>query len=375
MSATASAELIDELEGVLRERSAEGRARTLQRLSELLLSCAERLNPSQISIFDDVLVRLLDCVGAAALVELSNALADSAASPKQTVRKLAHHQDSAVAAPLLSRSPVLVDADLIEIVKNRSQQHLAAVAARQNLNDALTDVILKLAGRDASRALANNSSARFSGRGFAVLLASARRDATIAESLGLRPDLPAATLQALLSDATETVRARLLKAAPAELKEKIRAELDGIDAQPKPQPQAPEDDSDAHAAVAVLSRTGKLNDSTVNRFAIRREYANVIAALSLLSGAAVETIAPLMDESGGEGLIIACRASRLNWQTTQAVLNNRRVPPLSMQQLEQAKGMFEMLFVSTAQYTIRFEPPSVGAGSNGDAPVAAGARA
>ena len=75
MSATASAELIDELEGVLRERSAEGRARTLQRLSELLLSCAERLNPSQISIFDDVLVRLLDCVGTAALVELSNALA------------------------------------------------------------------------------------------------------------------------------------------------------------------------------------------------------------------------------------------------------------------------------------------------------------
>ena len=53
--------------------------------------------------------------------------------------------------------------------------------------------------------------------------------------------------------------------------------------------------SDAHAAVAVLSRTGKLNDSTVNRFAIRQEHANVVAALVLLSGASVETIAPLMD--------------------------------------------------------------------------------
>jgi uncharacterized protein (DUF2336 family) len=378
MSATASANLIDELEVVLRERSAEGRVRTLQRLSELLLVCAERLSPTQVGVFDDVLFRLLDCVGADSLAELSSALAGFAAPPTRTVRQLARHQDSAVAAPLLSRSSILMDADLIEIVKNRSQQHLAAVAGRQNLNEALTDVILKLAGRDASRVLAKNPSARFSSRGFAVLLAAARRDETIAESLGLRPDLPAATLQGLLSGASESVRVRLLKAAPAELSEKIQTALGNIDAQAKPPPPDLKDHSDAHAAVAALSRTGKLNDSTVNRFAIRREYANVIAALSLLSGATVEAIAPLMDETGGEGLIIACRASRLDWQTALAVLNNRRVPPLSKQQLEQAKEMFEMLFVSTAQYTIRFEPPGASAaapGSNDNAAVAAGRRA
>jgi hypothetical protein len=57
-------------------------------------------------------------------------------------------------------------------------------------------------------------------------------------------------------------------------------------------------------------------------------------------------------------LIIACRGSRLNWQTTQAVLNNRRVPPLPKEHLEQAREMFEMLYVSAAQYTIRFEMPA-----------------
>jgi acetylornithine/succinyldiaminopimelate/putrescine aminotransferase len=124
----------------------------------------------------------------------------------------------------------------------------------------------------------------------------------------------------------------------------------------------------------VLSRTGKLNDSTVNRFAMRHEYANVIAALSLLSGATVETISPLMDEIAGEGLIIACRASRLNWQTTSAVLNNRRVPPLSKQQLEDARQMFEMLFVSTAQYTIRFEPPYGSASTSSQNIAVAGGR-
>jgi len=375
MSAIASADLLDELEAALQEGSADRRVRTLQRLAELLRSCAEQLSPSQIGVFDDVLVRLLECVGASALAELSSSLADFAAPPEKTVRQLARHQSPTVAVPLLSKSPVLADSDLIEIAKNRSQQHLVAVAGRQNLSAALTDVILKMAGRDASRALAKNPTARLSQAGLIVLMAAAKRDETLAESLGLRPDLPTGTLRELLSSATATVRARLLKAAPAELKRKIQAELDSIDAQAKPQTQGPLGTSDAHAAVAVLSRTGKLNDSSVNRFAMRREYANVIAALSLLSGATVETIAPLMDENGGEGLIIACRASRLDWQTTSAILNNRRVPPLSMQQLEQAKGMFEMLFVSTAQYTIRFEPPPVGAGSNDNAVAAVGERA
>src|SRR6202022_2802792 len=114
------------------------------------------------------------------------------------------------------------------------------------------------------------------------------------------------------------------------------------------------------------------------RFAIKQEPANVVAALVLLSGASVETIAPLMNEAGGEGLIIACRASRLNWQTTSAILNNRRAPPLSKQQLEDAQQMFEMLLVSTAQYTIRFESPyssTMTAGQSETAVVTAGGRA
>ena len=148
--------------------------------------------------------------------------------------------------------------------------------------------------------------------------------------------------------------------------------MNSIGAKTEPPTHDPTDHSDAHAAVAALSRTGKLNNSTVNRFAIRREYANVVAALSLLSGAGVDTIMPLMGENAGYGLIIACRASRLNWQTTSTVLNNRRVPPLSPQQLGQAKEMFEMLLVSAAQYTIRFEPPGV---SNDNAIAVAGGRA
>jgi Uncharacterised protein conserved in bacteria (DUF2336) len=361
-----SAELTAELESALSDGSPVRRARMLRQVADLFRTEAHRLSHSQLSVFDSVLACLLHRTEPRALAELSAALADVSPAPPETIRRLAYSDNPAVASPVLMKSLWLPDADLIEIAHNRSQQHLVALAGRPSLNEAVTDAIVKHAGKDACRVLARNASAWFTAQGYASLLGTAAHDDAVAEALGLRPELPEAVLECLLAKTSETVRSRLKKCASAETRERVQAALDRIDAQAVPakpdlKTTAQNEISEARAAVIALNNGGKLNDSAVNRFAIRREYPNVIAALSLLSGGAVEAIAPLMEEGSGSGLLIACRASRLNWQTASAILNNRRVAPLSRQMLEQAREMFEMLYVSAAQYTIRFEPPSVAA--------------
>jgi uncharacterized protein (DUF2336 family) len=357
MGAIASAELIAELEATAKDGAPERRSRILQGVAQLFLSlsAAGSLNPDQVAVFDSVLLRLMERMDPRRLAELSGALAEVASAPEATVRKLARHENPSVAAPVLLKSPSLTEADLIEIATHFGQQHLVAISNRPSLNEALTDAILKHAGKEAARVLARNPSAWFSALGFTALLILAERDDHVAESLGSRPDLPAESLKKLLTRTTEVVRARLLKSASPEVRERVQAVLDRAMPAEAPKTAASDDYTAAKSAIVVLNKSGKLNDSSVNRFAIRREYPNVIAALSLLSGATIETIAPLMEEEDGSGLIIACRGSRLNWQTTAAVLNNRRVPPLTKEQLEQARQVFEMLYVSAAQYTIRFE--------------------
>jgi uncharacterized protein (DUF2336 family) len=379
MTGIASTELLTELEAAAREATPERRARILQRVTELFLSAATSLSPGQISVFDDVLLHLMERIEARKLAELSAALANVAPAPQATIRRLARQQNASIAVPVLLKSESLTDADLIEIASHFSQQHLIAISSRPHLNEALTDVILKHAGKETARVLARNPTAWFSTLGRAALLIVAERDENVAESLGSRPDLPAQSLQKLLARTTDTVRARLLKSASPEVRKRVQAVLDSVPAPvvPTTTTAASNDYAEAKAAVVVLNKSGQLNDSSVNRFAIRREYPNVIAALTLLSGATVEIIAPLMEEESGNGLIIACRGSRLNWSTTTAVLNNRRVPPLSKEQLAQAKEMFEMLYVSSAQYTIRFEPPVKAAAQStvgGAAAAAAGGR-
>src|ERR1700727_2658898 len=127
MAATESAALIAELEGALDRRLPERRARILLQVTKLFLADAHRLNKSQIAVFDDVFLRLMERADAQALALLSNDLCGKSAPPPKAMRQLALHGDASVAGPVLRRSRNLPDKDLIDIASARGQQHLLEI--------------------------------------------------------------------------------------------------------------------------------------------------------------------------------------------------------------------------------------------------------
>jgi uncharacterized protein (DUF2336 family) len=355
MTDAASAVLIAELEGAVNGRSPERRVKMLRQVTDLFLSDADRLNENQIGVFDDVLVRLIERMESRTLAQLSTTLSNSALAPKEIVRQLAYHEEASVAAPVLSKSNRLSEGDLIEIANTRGQQHLLAISSRETLNEPLTDALIKRGNSRVSHALANNAGARFSEQGYSTLVENAEKDGELAQKLGLRLDIPIVMLRELLSKATAAVRARLLKTAAPEMREKIQQAIDAIAAQIGIKVPTPVDYTQSEAIVLALNRAGKLGDQTINRFAIQGEYLNVIAALSLLSTVKIEAVEPLINNPRPDGLIVACRASRLDWSTTLMILRNRpNCVPLTKQELEQGKEVFETLSLSAAQRTIRF---------------------
>jgi uncharacterized protein (DUF2336 family) len=354
MISVASAEFIAELEGAVEGGSPARRARMLRQVTQLLLSSAN-LDERQIGVFDDVLIRLIERVEAKMLAQLSTTLSGLTSAPQQAVRRLACHEDATVAGPILLKSETLCESDLIKIATHAGQRHLLAISGRKTLEEASTDAILKRGDTTVYRILAKNAGARFSDQGYSKLVAAADRDDEIADALVVRPDMPVKMLHEVIAGATKTVRARLLKVAPPELRETIEAAIESIAAQASAKAPEPIDYSEAKSIVLALSLGGKLNDSAVNRLAVHRQRTHVVAALSLLADAPIDVIEPLMEESDCRGLVVACRASRLNWQTTLAVIDSRgRTPGLSHQELEQGKELFESLALSIAQRTIRF---------------------
>ena len=350
-----SAALFVELEAAVSGGSSARRIDMLRQVTDLFLSDVDRLSANQITVFDDVLVKLIDRVEVWALAQLSARLADAPAGPAQSIRKLAFHQDAAVAVPVLARSDCLTDEDLYYVASNRGQQHLLAIAARTSLHEGVTDVLIERGNSDVVRSLAKNIGACFSKSGYAALVEKAGRDEGLAERLGVRADIPVNLLHELLAKASEAVKARLLKTAPPEMLGRIRATIDSIVEDIGGKVQRSIDYTAAEQAVHALSRAGNLNDAAVNGFAVDRNYRNVTVALSALSSASIDAIEPLLANSRPDGLIVACKAAGLSWPTTSMIIRNRPNFALPTKvELGQGKEIFEALSLAAAQRTMRF---------------------
>ena len=176
MVAAALPNLIGELDVAAKVGSPERGDQTLRQLTNLLLSNVDRLGESQISALDVVLVRLIERTEAASLAQLSEGLSKIEQAPRETIRKLAFHNDPLVAAPVLRNSNRLSGKDLIEIASTLSQQHLLAISERKTLDEALTDMLMRRGDRNVSNALAHNPGAVFSECGYATLVGRAERD-------------------------------------------------------------------------------------------------------------------------------------------------------------------------------------------------------
>jgi uncharacterized protein (DUF2336 family) len=337
------------LGGAEAEGSSAHDARIFEQVMNLFMSNVDHLSKSQIGAVDGVLANLVGRVGAATVIQLSDAFSTLEQAPLQTIRKLAYHADSAVAAPVLKRSEGLSQADLLEIVKTCSQQHLLAICDRKTLDEALTDALMRFGDINVSNALARNAGARFSECGYATLVGRAERDESLAEKLGLRLDMPGNLLRELLAKVADVVGARFLTAPRP-----VAREIQGTAAMSaKPRPKI--DYTSAQSEIVALNRSGKLNDSVVNRFAVRGEYVNVVAALALKSDVKVEAIEPLLDSDRMYGLIVACKAAVLSWSTSTMIVRNRpNCPPATQRELDQCVAIFESLLLSVAQWTIRF---------------------
>ena len=226
MGATRS--LIPELEEVVQRGSREKRTETLARITALFLDGASRYNDEHVDLFDEVFGVLIEEIETKARAELANRLAPVSNAPGQVIRTLANDDDIAVAGPVLKLAPRLAESDLVDLATTKGQAHLQAIAAREVLGEAVTDVLVRRGDREVARNVAANRGARFSEGGFFRLVKRAETDGILAEKVGLRPDIPPQMFQELLTKATAIVHKRLLASAPPDLKEEIRRVLEKV---------------------------------------------------------------------------------------------------------------------------------------------------
>jgi uncharacterized protein (DUF2336 family) len=255
-----------------------------------------------------------------------------------------------VAAPVLTQSERLTEADLIEIAKTKGQQHLSAISDRVLLNKTVTDVLLDRGDRKVFHKLAQNPGASFSKTGFATIVKHAEGDDNLAEKVGRRVDIPPQLLTELLLKATESVRNRLPASAPSENRAEIKRVLGSISNEVIHDVKADTRDyKSAQNLVLLMKQKNQLNDDAFCYFAKMHAHEEMIAAFALLCSVKIELIESLVRSLHFGGLLVACKAAGLKWPTVNAILTHRRPShPIGAHELEQANAEFTKLSKATA---------------------------
>jgi uncharacterized protein (DUF2336 family) len=254
---------------------------------------------------------------------------------------------------VLARSPRLGEGDLVEIAKCKGQAHLLAIAGRRALGPSVTDVLVRRGNPYVKRNVAGNAAASFSAAGYEELVASARADGTLAQRIVGRADIPPVQFSALLTQATDEVRARLIAAAPPARHAEIRRVLERVSADIADTAK-PRDYGPAIRRLLDAHPGGKIGERDLAPLAAARDFEATVAALSLMAAVPADVVERLITGARLEPVLILCRALRFKWPTVRSVLHARPGPRASVQALTEACDDFNRLSPSSARQMLQY---------------------
>ena len=186
--------------------------------------------------------------------------------------------------PRFSLRPQRLDtATLIECARTKNQEHLLAISRRKTLPEELTDVLVERGDQQVVLSTAKNAGARFSGKGFEILVYRSQGDDALTSCVGLRSDLPPQLLEQLLAAASEKVRTALVaerEYAKAEIERVVGEVADRIQTEVLNQPLSY---ATAQILVESMHQAGLLTAGKLQEFASTGRFEEMVAALSLMS--------------------------------------------------------------------------------------------
>jgi uncharacterized protein (DUF2336 family) len=327
------------------------RPEMLRHVTDLFIVSAEQLSESEISLFDDVLNRLIVDIEIAAKALLAMRLAPIANAPPRAICKLAFDDAIEVAGPVLIQSERLDDATLIAAAKNKGQAHMLAIAQRRAIGEAVTEVLVACGDKQVLVRTAQNQGAKFSDSTFQQLAEKSDDDEVLAVSVGVRDDIPPHLFHRLLQRASDHVRAKLEAVHPDHIalvrevvsEVKGRIEIEDLGAQPCP----------IHDLNGLDAREG---DAThLAHLARHGSFAELAMALARSCGMPLVFVENALKQRRSDTILLAAKASGLAWPIVKAILSFRaRFGFMPLKEVEQSLASYERILPETAEKILHF---------------------
>lgn len=292
------------LMSLARQKSAESRSELTHVIIDLFDNQSSVLSERQRAQMYGILETIINDIEVSVRQAVAGRLALMDDVPRNLVSQLANDSIN-VAFPILSKSGLLRDADLIEVIKLRTEEHMLAITMRKFVSEHVSDAIVETGREPVIISLLKNANARISTNTMEYLVEQSRRVDSFQEPILSRDELAPNLAKKMFLWVSAALRQHIIshfnldKSTVDELLEQATAEE--IAAAGQNQKKKVAELADAlreEGLVTVEMLTTALREGEVPLF---------VALFAQVSKLREHLIQRLVFEQGGEGLAIACR--------------------------------------------------------------------
>lgn len=287
-----------------------------------------RLNTRERQLINDILRQLAKDVEMSIRIALAQKLAEDPAAPYDLILMLADDRIE-VARPVILRSPLLTEADMLHLARECSLAHQEAIAARPHIGQNVTAALAKNENISVLTALVRNVTARISPDTFAGLVEKSRQIEGLQEPLAQREDMPPDIGVRMCGFVSETLKAFIVHNYAVQV-EKLQTALkeanDAVRSPPAPQEQ---DSDNAARLIDKLYSAGQLKAGFLVRVLQQSNIDLFERGFARLLEAPLVQTRQFLYEQGPLTVALSCRAVGID----------RCVFPLVYTQSRKARGL------------------------------------
>jgi uncharacterized protein (DUF2336 family) len=305
-----------------RSSAPHDRERLLIAIAELCRSDADCARPEIQGLLRDLFLDLVSSAEHAIRLRLSKTLADVAWAPHDLITLLARDQIE-IARPVVAKSPVLTDADLIRLLLEASVEHRIEVARRPALGPDVAAAIVDQAEPDVVTALANNATAQLRDHDLSRMVDLSERVASLRAPMARHPGLNVELAALLYGWVGEALRSAIISRFPldtldlqravTESVQDVRSDLGlSLDADGAERERSPDRAAMERRVVAKLEAAGQLRPGVLVRALNEGKLSLFMTALAALAGVSTEDVRSAIDAEQPDTLLVICTLSGID---------------------------------------------------------------
>lgn len=305
-------EHLESLARLSREASAEGRQELLREVTDMFLDNPPgKLSEKEVQYFDDIMGRLVFEMEMKVRKHLAETLSAVKHAPPELISKLANDEIE-VARPVLMKSGVLRDADLLDIVKARGQEHLQAVSMREKVSEQIADAIVEKGNDTVLGTLASNAGAEISENAMETMVTrSEDGDDVLQEALVKRQDIPPELLKKMYKHVSQALRDHIL-ATGADIDE---SQVDEVMAETEDwfeHEEAAQGASEAEKFILRKEKLKQLDPKLLLKLVREGKLPEFIVGVSRLCKIDLATARQAVFDESGEKLAVVCKSLEID---------------------------------------------------------------